>query len=246
MSERRAPDLSTKNSGDGYRRSGGARRADPKSGTGGVGKQIGMNLMMAVLIGGLVLAGWFIANQQQMLKEEQAKVADADARLLRLESRLSATDSALSQEGDATKEQINLWESEIRKLWAVSNERNKKWIEDNQKAVKTLTGSINGIESTSRDLKAAVGRHETAFAQQQTMIDNLASLELQIQQIARGQRDLVDKVNAANQAVASLRAGIAAKVDDNAEAIASMDAYRVAVNSRLADIDRRLGGPGGQ
>ena len=246
MSERRAPDLSTKNAGDGYRRSGGARRADPKSGAGGVGKQIGMNLMMAVLIGGLVLAGWFIANQQQLLKEEQAKLADADARLLRLESRLSATDSALSQEGDATKEQMNLWESEIRKLWAVSNERNKKWIEDNQKAVKTLTGSINGIESTSRDLKAAVGRHETAFAQQQTMIDNLAGLELQIQQIARGQRDLVDKVNAANQAVASLRAGIAAKVDDNAEAIASMDAYRVAVNSRLADIDRRLGGPGGQ
>ena len=128
----------------------------------------------------------------------------------------------------------------------MSNERNKKWIEDNQKAVKTLTGSINGIESTSRDLKAAVGRHESAFAQQQTLIDNLASLELQIQQIARGQRDLVDKVNAANQAVASLRAGIAAKVDDNAEAIASMDAYRVAVNSRLADIDRRLGGPAGQ
>ena len=246
MSERRAPDLSTKSSGEGYRRSGSARRADAKSGGGGVGKQIGMNLMMAVLIGGLVLAGWFIANQQQMLKEEQAKVADADSRLLRLESRLSATDSALSQEGDATKEQINLWESEIRKLWAVSNERNKKWIEDNQKAVKSLTGSINGIESTSRDLKAAVGRHETAFAQQQTMIDNLASLELQIQQIARGQRDLVDKVNAANQAVASLRAGIAAKVDDNAEAIASMDAYRVAVNSRLADIDRRLGGPAGQ
>ena len=56
----------------------------------------------------------------------------------------------------------------------------------------------------------------------------------------------MDKVNAANQAVASLRAGIAAKVDDNAEAIASMDAYRVAVNSRLADIDRRLGGPAGQ
>ncbi|XOV84352.1 MAG: hypothetical protein ACFHXK_04395 [bacterium] len=246
MSERRAPDLSTKNTSDGYRRSGGARRADAKSGGGGVGKQVGLNLIMAVLIGGLVLAGWFIANQQQLIKEEQAKTADANTRLERLESRLSATDSALSQEGDATKEQISLWESEIRKLWAVSNERNKKWIEDNQKAIQALTGSINSMEATSRDLNAAVGRHETAFAQQQTMIDNLASLEMQIQQIARGQRDLVDKVNAANQAVASLRAGIAAKVDDNTEAIASMDAFRIAINSRLADIDRRLGGASGQ
>ena len=53
----------------------------------------------------------------------------------------------------------------------------------------------------------------------------------------------------ANQGVASLRAGVAGKVDDNAEAIASIDAYRVAINSRLADIDRRLGvlaGSGGQ
>lgn len=243
MSERQAPDLSTE-SGNGYRRSGGTRRADPKSG-GGVGKQIGMNLIMAILIGGLVLGGWFIANQQQMIAEEQVKAADANTRLERLESRLSATDSALSQEGDDTKEQINLWESEIRKLWAVSNDRNKKWIEDNQKSVKNLTGSLNGIEATNRDLKASVGRHETAFAQQQTLIDSLASLELQIQQIARGQRDLVDKVNAANQAVASLRSGFAAKVDDNGEAIASMDAYRVAINSRLADIERRIGVIGG-
>ena len=77
------------------------------------------------------------------------------------------------------------------------------------------------------------------------MIDNLASLELQMQQIVRGQRDLVDKVNAASQAVASLRAGLSDKVDDNSEAIASIDAYRVAVNSRLADIERHLGMMGG-
>ena len=238
MSDRSAPELSTKSS-PGYRR-GSGRGADTKS-SGGAGKQIGMNLIMAILLAGLVLAGWFIANQQQMLAEERDRVTDANARLMKLESRLSATDSALSQGGQDTSQKINLWESEIRKLWAVSNDRNKKWIEDNQKAVKKITGSLNGIEASSRDLKAAVGRHETAFDQQQTLVDNLASLEMQMQQIIRGQRDLVDKVNSANQAVASLRAGVAGKVDDNAEAIASIDAYRVAINSRLADIDRRLG-----
>jgi len=55
----------------------------------------------------------------------------------------------------------------------------------------------------------------------------------------------VDKVNSASQAVASLRAGLANQVEDNAEAIQSIDAYRVAVNSRLADIERRLGNIGG-
>ena len=237
MSERNTPELST-DSGPGYRR--GSKRRTEASSSGGVGKQIGMNLIMAVLIGGLVLAGWFIANQQQLITDEQARVDNANSRLAVLEERLSATDNAMSQGGQDTQQSMNLWESEIRKLWAIANERNKKWIEGNQKAVKKLNSTLNGIQASTRDLNAAVGRHDSAFAQQQKMIDNLASLELQMQQIVRGQRDLVDKVNAASQAVASMRAGLSSQVEDNAEAIQSIDAYRVAVNSRLADIERRL------
>ena len=247
MSDRRQPDLST-DSGNGYRRgSGGGKQRAPRGGGSGagVGRQLGTNLIMAILVAGLALAGWFIANQQQMLIAEQDRLADANERLERLEARLSATDSALSQGGDETNEKLGLWESEIRKLWAVSNERNKKWINDNQAAVKKLTGTLNGIEAANRDLKASVGRHESAFERQQALVDQLTSLELQMQQMVRGQRDLIDKVNSASQATSSLRADLVSKVDDNSEAIASMDAYRVAVNSRLADIERRVGGTAG-
>ena len=78
MSDRRTPDLSTE-SGSNYRRSGSGRRAAPSGGGGGggggAGRQLGTNLLIAILIGGLVLAGWFIANQQQMLTAEQDKLA---------------------------------------------------------------------------------------------------------------------------------------------------------------------------
>jgi len=171
---------------------------------------------------------------------EQARLNGVGERLAVLERRLSATDSAMSQGGEDTKKQINLWESEIRKLWAVSNERNKKWIKDNEAALKKITVSLNEMEGTLRQLNAAVGRHETAFDQQQNLVDNMTSFELQMQQLVRSQRDLVDKVNAASQTVASLKASVAGKVEDNAEAIASIDAYRIALNSRLADIERRL------
>jgi predicted YcjX-like family ATPase len=72
------------------------------------------------------------------------------------------------------------------------------------------------------------------------LIDQLASLEQQMEQMVRGQRDLVDKTNTANQGLASIRATLQGKVDDNAEAIQAIDAYRVAVNSRLANIERRM------
>ena len=85
-----------------------------------------------------------------------------------------------------------------------------------------------------------MGRHEEAFTQQQTILDELASVKLQLQQMLRGQRELVDKTNVANQAVASLRASLSGQVRDNSEAVASMDAYRLAMNARIADLERRL------
>ena len=104
MSDRKQPDLTTGGSGGDYRARGNKRPAARKSagasrGSGGGGGGIGTSLMLAVLVGGLALAGWFIANQQQMLHAEQEKAADAERRLAKLEARLSATDSALAQDG---------------------------------------------------------------------------------------------------------------------------------------------------
>jgi chromosome segregation ATPase len=240
MTERQQPGLSTEANSN-YQRGksakSGKRQSAPRSGT---GRMVGTNLMVALLIAGLVLAGWFIANQRQMLAEEQTRLSAASDRIAKLEDRSMATDSALSQEGQDTSQKIGLWESEIRKLWAISNDRNKNWIKDNERGVSKLNKTLNGIEASNRDLKASVGRHDSAFAQQQALIDQLTSLELQMQQIVRGQRDLVDKVNSATQSVASMRASFSGKVDDNSEAIQSIDAYRVAVNSRLGDMERRL------
>ena len=106
-------------------RSGTSRRAPAKAPSSGMGT----TLVLAIMVAGLAGAGWFIANQQQTLLAEQSRLDEANSRLAYLEERLSATDSAMSQEGQDTKQQINLWESEIRKLWAIANERNKEWIQ---------------------------------------------------------------------------------------------------------------------
>jgi len=94
-------------------------------------------------------------------------------------------------------------------------------------------------------LVIAVGRHEAVFKQQQAVIDQLTSMEISIQQLANTQRDIVDKVNSASQSVASLNAGLANRVRENEQAVAAIDAYRVQVNTRLANIERKLDGGGG-
>ena len=232
MSEPSEDALSTQ--GSGRYRPGNARRAPPS------GRGVGTTLLLALLAAGLTGAGWFIVNQQQQLVLERARVDDANVRLERLEERLMATDSALSQEGQDTKQQINLWESEIRKLWAVANERNRGWIKENQAQLKKINGTMDGIEASSRDLGAAVGRLESAFEVQQQLVDQLTSIELQVQQLVRAQRDLVDDVNAANQGLARVNTSLGVDVKDNSEAVAAFDGYRLAANKRLAQLEKRL------
>lgn len=195
-----------------------------------------MNLVVAALVAGLGVAGWFIANQHQLLIEEQRKVAEADSRLRALEERLRMTDQVMSETEAETDEEINFWESEVRKLWAVANERNKKWIQDNQKLLQTQKAAIASLQSSDRTLKSAVARHDKAFNQQQALIDQLASIELQLQQVLRSQRDLVDRVNAATQTAAAS----SSRVTENELAIAAIDAYRVQVNTRLSNIESQL------
>ena len=217
-------------------RSGTSRRAPAKASSSGMGT----TLVLAIMVAGLAGAGWFIANQQQTLLAEQSRLDEANSRLAYLEERLSATDSAMSQEGQDTKQQINLWESEIRKLWAIANERNKEWIQENQSQLKTVSSTLNGIRASNRDLKAATGRHEEALKVQQQLIDQVTSLELQLQQMLRSQRELVDKANVASQSLAQIEASLSPMVNENAEAARAFDAFRIASNRRIVALERQL------
>ena len=227
-------DLSTE-SESGYRR-GGSRR----SSGGSDGSSFSNRIFSVILLLGLAAAGWFLFVQQEELGEESERLDQANQRLVVLEERLSATDNAMMQEGQDTKEQIGFWQDEIRKLWAVSNERNKKWIKDNERSINKITASIDGVVASTRNIQAAVDRHESAFEQQQGIIDQLASLELQLQQIVRSQRDLVDKVNKVNASFSQIRGDLSGKVNDNVEAIESIDAYRVTLNTKIRELELRL------
>jgi hypothetical protein len=233
MDQNKEDTLSTQEN-DRYR--GASSRRPSPSGGGGMGTTV----MMALMVAGLAGAGWFIVNQQQMLLAEQERVNDAGKRLAVLEQRLAATDNAMSQEGQDTKQQINLWEAEIRKLWAIANERNRDWIKDNQEQIKSVSASLNGIRASNRDLKAATGRHEQALKIQQQLIDQVTSLELQLQQMLRSQRELVDKANLAARNVAAIQGELSPLVAENAEAVLAFDSYRVATNRRLVALEREL------
>lgn len=232
--------ISTSPADSAGRRRGSAPARRRSSGDGSGGSRLFGNVVLAVLIAGLAVAGWFIAEQRQQIERDTRMLADAEARLEVLEDRLRVTDEALTETGEATNEQINFWESEIRKLWAVSNERNKQWIQDNQKAIADVREAVASLQSASNEIKGTLGRHESAFARQQEVIDQITSVEIQLQQVSRSQRDLVERVNKAQQTMAQLQSSLVNRVTENEQAVTAIDAYRLQLNSRLAAIERRL------
>lgn len=247
---RPTPTISTSpDEAQGRRRSAGVGSADGgrrrSGGSGGGGSSIAINLVLAILVAGLMVAGWFLANQHQMLVEEQRARKSAEQRLVVLEDRLRVTDEALTETGADTGKQINRWESEIRKLWAVANERNKDWIKANEAAVAAGAKQAKNLQAAQQKLQQQLAALDASVAKLGKLSTSVASVDKKVKDVAATQQEMVGRVNAARQAVASLQAGLTNRVEENEQAVASMDAYRGLLNKRLADLERALALPSG-
>ena len=188
---------------------------------------------MAMII---AVAGWFVYDLFEASEEELQSVR---ARIMQLEERARITDETVTETGASASEQINLWESEIRRL-EQQRKRNKSAIDANQVTMQKQAKTLSAIETSVRGLRAQVSRHDGSFTQQQQIIDELNTLQENVEQLVSQQRDLVDKVNVATMTTSGLRSSLEARVKENEEAITAIDAYRRDVNAQLADLKRRL------
>lgn len=163
-----------------------------KGGSGGNGgnssKGRGSPLMLWLLLIALAVAGgagWYSQNQRVQALEAQLEEADYWARqsklaLARFEGELSETDENLQQRGASLEGQLaeqesrlDTMDSEIRKLWVVANERNKKRLNDQQERIAALeTGlaegekSVGAVEASVAQFRSSVSADIAALKQQ--------------------------------------------------------------------------------
>lgn len=212
----------------GYRKRSGGGSGTGGSSSGG-GRSFVTNIFMVLIIAALAVAGWFIANQHEQLRASDAELENANQRLLLLEDRLKATDEVFSEVGQETTKEIDYWESEVRKLWDVTNKRNKTWIEENQRSLKTVSASIVALKSDVAELQPGLERALDAAGKQQAILDQLTAIEKQMRQIA-------DNAASAKQGVNSL----SSRLTESEQGLAAFDAFRLQLNRRLSDLERRL------
>jgi chromosome segregation ATPase len=169
-------------------------------GSGGGSRALWLALLALAVAAG---AGWWQQQQTLQVMEEQLEEADYWARqsklaLARFEGELSETGETLEQReqtlSDTLEEQAESLEtahSEIRKLWGIAYDRNRKRLDSNEEAIAGLQKRVGSLDKTVPDLEQRVsgvveqldsnaGRLDALSEESEQLVASVAALEEQL------------------------------------------------------------------
>ena len=226
--------------------SAGGRAARPKpapspsagsrsGGAGGVWKTLVMILLLAT-----AAAGWFGWQQHQQLAALQSNFDE-------LNQRLASTDDSLSKSGDALllkikeqKETLEKHWSEIRKLWGVSNDRNKKQISKNEKAVTSNSSRIATLQKSTASLGKLTKQQELNNKKIADISSTSLSVSAEIEDLQQRLQRATDKLRTMEDSFNSWQREVNGRLSKSDEAIESIDAYRRQINQELLQLRNQL------
>ena len=185
--------------------------------TGGGGFLFSSLVLILNSIGLIILFLWFFntsGNQQQAGQNFVERISVLEESLAEKDQQLNA----LSEEVDADLKFIN---KEVRKLWDLSNKRNRKNISKN----------LNSIENLNEKIESIDKKDEVLSAQQRALTLELARIK-NIQDNINSQLDNFDDITP-NETGSD-------RLADIEESIDSFNAYRVQVNQSLLNLREQL------
>lgn len=227
-------------------------------------------LVAGVSIGYLALQQY---SMTQLIASYEERIDLADERIVTLERSLTETDESVAMNGTAInaqfkaiKSEADLQMSEIRKLWDVTNKRNKKWIEDNQASLAKQENTVAALAKTVTAVET--GRSQDAELLKSLQLDVTAERE-KLAGVSQTVEVVSQEMGTVNRAVESLvksnveervltltlkqedllaeQSALASglnkqdrQLGDVQSSIQSIDAYRLDTNKRINSLTNQL------
>ena len=177
-----------------------------------------ISLLGLINLGGLVILGlWFFNASGYQQETGQSFVQ----RISFLEEEISSIKAVNEESIDSLEEQTKFIDKEIRKLWDLSNKRNRK-----------------NIDSLTIQLAEVKTSFEKIFKSNNSILAKQRARALEIAKLEKVQADL--KIKLANLNALSESSDISEKLKSQEEAIAAFDAYRKQVNRALLELEEKL------
>lgn len=163
----------------------------------------------------------------------QQSLASAEQRIVELEGQLALTGDESNASMTALQAKLKWADSEIRKLWGVSYDTNRKKIAANESSITDLskkTGAMQGkidkaVKSATTEVKAV---SDLVSAQQSSM----ARVEKQQGNLQTQMQALIDRLNLMEMEQKQSDK----RIKTNEQAIEAIDAFRVSVNRDLLQL----------
>ena len=177
-----------------------------------------ISLLGLINLGGLVILGlWFFNASGYQQETGQSFVQ----RISFLEEEISSMKAVNEESIDSLEEQTKFIDKEIRKLWDLSNKRNRKNID-------SLTIQLTEVKTS----------FEKLFKSNNSILAKQRARALEIAKLEKVQADL--KVKLTNLNALSESSDFSEKLNSQEEAIAAFDAYRKQVNRTLLELEEKL------
>lgn len=203
----------------------------PASGPGGL-TIIALILALAGL-GGSGFLAWKFTQAQQTLGQAEARIAD-------LEQRLDVTYDESSQSVEAIQAKLKWADSEIRKLWGVSYDTNRKNIASNSEQIEKLSSELASVKKETSGAQSAAANLKKSLSEVQSSVTGLKNSVATLDEQRNRLQNLEEKLDQLDDRIAQLR-NLSDRVKTNEEAITAIDSYRRSINRDLLAIKQQLG-----
>ena len=182
-----------------------------------------MLLITAAIAGG----GYWLWLENQKLRSE---LLGARSQIQDLDSQLVAADVSNTKQGETVEETLANHDSEIRKLWGVSYDRNRKAISDNDQKIEQLESKLAEL----REVVSTQGKRVAIQADTFNEVEN--GYNRMLKTLAEMEKGIADQAQSVQQAQAAL----STQVDEQKTATKSVTGQVSNLESQLATLKRSL------
>ena len=135
--------------------------------------------VLFVLLSVVAGAGyWHASEVHKTLADTRRALEDTRTQLSQITGQVSQTGETITQSDSTFRSELKTVNSEIRKLWDVTNKRNRQWITDNKESVEKLQKQVDDVAKQARDGKTSASQAITKLSEIDQVVKALAAEQL--------------------------------------------------------------------
>jgi len=200
-----------------------------------------ITLTLVLLLAAVGFLYYLLYEERQNIRASEEKLAKTLASLSQLGSQLNVQDIALSETGGNVEKRLAVLDNEVRKLWALSNKKNKDSISSNTKALADQKKGLGWLSTKMKATEKKVSLHSEELAKVSNQLAEAQKQLLSLTEIEKKTDQLGKQVSRLSKSDSkAVVDALGGRVEELELSIAAIDAHRAQVNRNLDKIRREL------